>query len=159
MITASKERQISIAEWHALSQQGLVLPICIPLDGESMRPMIRRGRDPVTILPRRRPLRRGDVVLFEYPAGHYVVHRIYRIRGEQVQTLGDHCWYPDPWMPDSCVLGMAQRAERNGRSLPLNSASARAFGRCWMAMLPLRRLWWRSKDRICRIRKGWRIHS
>ncbi len=151
MITASEERRISIAEWHALAQQGIVLPMRIPLDGESMRPLIRRGRDLVTIVPLVRPLRRGEVVLFEYPAGHYVVHRVYRIRGERVQTLGDHCWYPDPWMPSSCVLGTAQKAERNGKCIPLSSAPARAFGFCWMSGLPLRRLWWRCKAFALRI--------
>ncbi len=155
MITASGERQISVAEWHALAQQGIVLRICIPLDGESMRPLIRRGRDPVTIVPLAGPLRRGEVVLFEYPAGRYVVHRVYRIRGERVQTLGDHCWYPDPWMPRSCVLGTAQKAERDGKCIPLSSAPARVLGCCWMAGLPLRRLWWRSKAFACRILKRW----
>ena len=103
MTEIMEERYLSIAQWYALCQSGTVLPMCIPLDGDSMRPLIRRRSDRVSIVPITRPLLCGDVVLFEYPAGRYVVHRIYRMRDDSVQTLGDHCWNPDPWMPDYCL--------------------------------------------------------
>ena len=158
MIVAAEEKFVSIAQWYALAQRGIVLPMCIPLDGDSMRPLIRRGLDPVSIVPLTRPLRRGDVVLFEYPAGRYVVHRVRGLRGGQVQTLGDHCWNPEPWLPRSCVLGLACRAVRDGKEIPLDTALARALGRIWMAGLPLRRLWWKSRAWARRVvhKLGWR---
>lgn len=149
--TAVEERDVSIAQWYELAQQGIVLPMHIPLDGDSMRPLIRRGRDPVTIVPLTRPLRCGDVVLFEYPVGRYVVHRVRRIREGLVQTLGDHCWNPDPWMPCTCVLGLVPRIQRNGRFIVLDSPIARGLGRIWMAGLPLRRLWWSGKGKAYRM--------
>lgn len=155
MTTAAEERSLSIAQWCALARQGVVLPMRIPLDGDSMRPLIRRNRDRVTIVPLARPLRLGDVVLFEYPAGRYVVHRVRRIRGEQVQTLGDHCWNPDAWMLRDCVLGMVVQAERNGRIIPLNHAPARVLGRIWMAGLPLRRAYWKCRACAGRILRRW----
>lgn len=158
MTEAAEERYFSIAQWYALCQSGTVLPMCIPLDGDSMRPLIRRGRDRVTIVPLSRPLLRGDVVLFEHPAGRYVVHRIYRTRDESVQTLGDHCWNPDPWMSQSCVLGLAIQFERDGRIHALDSDHARRMGRIWMKVLPLRRFWWKMRALAGRILRklGWR---
>lgn len=141
----AEERSLSIAQWRALALQGIVLPMRIPLDGDSMRPLIRRNRDRVTIVPLARPLRLGDVVLFEYPAGRYVVHRVRRIHGEQVQTLGDHCWNPDAWMPHTCVLGLAIQVERGKRTIPLDCPFMRALGRIWMALLPLRRGYWKAR--------------
>ena len=133
----AEERQVSIAQWHALAQRGTVLPMRIPLEGDSMRPLIRRGRDLLFFVPLARPLRRGDVVLFEAPPGRYVAHRVRRIKGSDVQTLGDHCWNPDPWIPSAAVLGMAT-VERGSRRIPLDSPLARALaGRC------LRRMGWR----------------
>ena len=158
MTETAEERCISIAQWRALAQRGVVLPMRIPLDGDSMRPLIRRGRDRVTIVPLSRPLRRGDVVLFEYPAGRYVVHRVYRMRDESVRTLGDHCWNPDPWMPRACVLGLAIQFERDGRTIRLDNRPARRMGRIWMAGLPLRRCWWKGRALAGRVLRklGWR---
>ena len=138
---AVEKRQLSIAQWRALAEDGTVIPMRIPLEGDSMHPLIRRGRDPVTILPLSRKLRRGDVVLFENPPGRYVVHRVYRLKDGAVQTLGDNCWNPDPWMAEKQVLGQAVQAERNGRKIPLDNRAARAFGRLWMALLPARRVY------------------
>lgn len=137
--SAVELRRMSIAQWHALARDGPAPPMCIPLEGDSMRPLIRRGRDRVTIVPLTRPLKRGDVVLFEFPTGRYVVHRVYRLRDGFVQTLGDHCWNPDPWMPERQVLGQVVQAERGRMRILLDSGAERAFGRLWMALLPLRR--------------------
>ena len=62
---AAEKRQMSIAQWRALAGEGTVIPMRIPLEGDSMRPLIRRGRDPVTIVPLSRALKRGDVVCFD----------------------------------------------------------------------------------------------
>ena len=158
MTEIMEERYLSIAQWYALCQSGTVLPMCIPLDGDSMRPLIRRRSDRVSIVPLTRPLQRGDVVLFEHPAGRYVVHRIYRMRDDSVQTLGDHCWNPDPWMPQSCVLGLATQFERDGRTFALDSDHARRMGRIWMKVLPLRRFWWKMRALAGRVLRklGWR---
>ncbi|MBR2942674.1 MAG: S24/S26 family peptidase [Clostridia bacterium] len=57
-------RSLGIEQWHALGQQGDRIPVTITLEGDSMRPLIRRGRDRVTIVPLDREIRKGDVVLF-----------------------------------------------------------------------------------------------
>ena len=155
---AAEERSLSIAQWRELAQNGTVLPMRIPLDGDSMRPLFRRGMDRVTFVPLDRPLKRGDVVLFEYPAGRYVAHRIFRISSEQMKTLGDHCWNPEPWLPGSAALGLAVLLERNGRRIRLDHPAARLLGRVWMACLPLRRGWWQCRALAgrCLREMGWR---
>ena len=157
-MNATETRLLTIPQWHELAQNGTVLPMRIPLDGDSMRPLIRRRSDRVSIVPLTRPLLRGDVVLFEHPAGRYVVHRIYRMRDDSVQTLGDHCWKPDPWIPQSCALGLAVLLERNGRRIRLDHPAARLLGRVWMAGLPLRRGWWQCRALAGRWLRGmgWR---
>ena len=40
---AAEKRQMSIAQWRALAGEGTVIPMRIPLEGDSMRPLIRRG--------------------------------------------------------------------------------------------------------------------
>lgn len=157
-MNAMETRLLTIPQWRELAQNGTVLPMRIPLDGDSMRPLIRRGRDRVTFVPLDRQLKRGDVALFESPPGRYVAHRVYRLKGNRAQTLGDHCRNPDPWLPVSAALGLAVLLERNGRRIRLDHAAARLLGRVWMAGLPLRRGWWQCRALAgrCLRRMGWR---
>ena len=71
----SQTREIPIRQWCEMAGQGAAPPVTIPLEGDSMRPLIRRGCDPVTIVPVCGELRIGDVVLFTLD-GRYVVHRL-----------------------------------------------------------------------------------
>lgn len=86
------------------------------------------------------------------------MHRVRRIKDSYVQTLGDHCWNPDPWMPTTAVLGVAVMVERAGLRIPLDNPLARVLGRVWMAGLFLRRGYWRCRSLAgkCLRKKGWR---
>lgn len=139
-------RSLSIEKWHQLELQGNMLPVTITLDGDSMRPLIRRGRDRVTILPVTRELRIGDVVLFRSAQGLYVVHRVWKLGDGCVQTLGDNCMKPDCWVPLESVWGQVVSLERFGRSWRLDNGMARAGGRIWMAIFPLRVLYKRCRQ-------------
>ena len=141
----SQTREIPIRQWCEMARQGAAPPVTIPLEGDSMRPLIRRGCDPVTIVPICGELRIGDVVLFTL-GGRYVVHRLRKIRGDRVQTLGDHCLSSEPWFPKEQVLGRAIRYRRNGRAHRLDTRPARFFGRIWMAAFPLRRAYMRLRS-------------
>ena len=130
-------RSIPMETWCELARKNTAPPVTICLEGDSMRPLIRRGCDPVTIVPRQRPLKRGDVVLFRL-GDRYIVHRVWKLQGDRVRTFGDNCWNPDPWIQDSQVLGAVVRYTRNDRSHRLDTPQARAWGRIWMAAHPIR---------------------
>lgn len=131
-------QSLDIEQWHALGLEGNMIPVTICLEGDSMRPLIRRGKDHVTIYPLMRPLRIGDVVLFRGGPKRYVVHRVWKLREGRVCTLGDNCWKPDGWMPLENVWGLVVRAERNGRVIRLDTRLARILGRIWMFLHPVR---------------------
>ena len=146
-------RTIPMETWCELARQGTAPPVTICLEGDSMRPLIRRGLDPVTIVPLSRELKKGDVVLFTLGGGRYVVHRVWKLKPEQVQTLGDNCWNPDPWFPREQVLGQVVKYVRNGRTHQLDTPRARAWGRAWMAIHPIRLCYKRLRalaGRCCR---------
>ena len=60
-----RRRSLPIDQWHEMGQAGDMIPVTIPLAGDSMRPLIRRNRDKVTIIPLNRELQIGDIVLFQ----------------------------------------------------------------------------------------------
>ena len=65
-------------------QQVVVAPV-----GESMRPMLRVGRDTVALSKIAGPLKPGDVALYERPNGALVLHRVMAVRPEGYAFLGD----------------------------------------------------------------------
>ena len=137
MTQETKTRSIPMEQWCALAREGAAPPVTICLEGDSMRPLIRRGKDPVTIVPLRRELMKGDVVLFRL-GERYVVHRVWQLKDGLVRTFGDNCWNPEPWFPGEQVLGQVVRYVRGGRTHRLDTPAARAWGRMWMAIHPIR---------------------
>ena len=138
-------RSIPLETWWALAAEGSAPPVTICLEGDSMRPLIRRGKDPVTIVPLSRPLEVGDVVLFHL-GERYIVHRLWRMQNGMVRTFGDNCWNPDPWIPQSQVLGLVVKYSRNGKVHRLDTQRAKAWGRLWMAIHPVRLCWKRLRS-------------
>lgn len=132
-------REISIEQWRRLVADGAELAVHIPLNGVSMQPLVRRLRDRVTIIPIRRPLRKGDIVLFQRADGVYVVHRLIAIGEQTVQTLGDNCPSPDSPIPVSSVLGIVTYVQRGKRRLHVDSSAWRLAGRIWSAIRPIRK--------------------
>ena len=114
-----------------------------------MRPLIRRGRDPVTIVPLQRTLKKGDVVLFNL-GERYIVHRVWRLKPGWVRTFGDNCWNPEPWFPEEQVLGQVVRFIRNGRTIRLDTPFARAWGRMWLSVHPIRKPYRRARSLAAR---------
>ena len=139
MTDCKQSRTIGIAAWCALAHEGSAPPVTICLDGSSMMPLIRRGKDPVTIAPLQREVKVGDVVLFTTGAERYVVHRVWKKQGDKIRTLGDNCLNPDPWITMDSVLGQAVLYRRNGRKHRLDTPAARLFGRVWLALYPVRK--------------------
>lgn len=144
MTQVSQKRTIPMEQWCAMAREGAAPSVTICLEGNSMRPLIRRGQDPVTIIPLNGPLQIGDVVLFRL-GGRYIVHRVRKLKADRVQTFGDNCIQPDPWIPIEQVLGLVVRYSRNGRSRRLDTPQARAWGRAWMALHPIRQCYMRLR--------------
>lgn len=137
---AEEVLDISVAEWHELSLNATDIPVTLRLNGCSMQPLIRKQKDIVTVVPVNRPVRTGDIVLFARSDGVYVIHRICKIKGGTVLTIGDNCVDFDAPMPASQVWGIAVSLERNGKKIRLDSSFSRACGRLRMATRPARLL-------------------
>ena len=150
MTQMNHTRTISIDAWCAMAKEGAAPAVTIPLDGTSMLPLIRKSVDPVTIIPLQRPLKRGDVVLFTTGEGTYIVHRVWKLRDGWVQTLGDNCVYPDPWIPCDKVLGQVIYFNRKTVRHRLDTVPARLWGRTWMLLFPLRKCCLKGKSLIRR---------
>lgn len=113
--------------------------VTLLLRGISMRPFLEDRRD-IAVLTAVKEIRKGDPVLAEDKPGHYVLHRIVDINGNNVTLRGDgninteHCTTAD-------IRASVKGFYRKGRK-KLDSTDGikwRTYSWIWMHLLPLRR--------------------
>ena len=135
---------MTVDEWMNLAEtfrdDGCEVPLHFYVTGVSMLPLLRSGKDKVTIISRKEPLKCGDIVLFRGVSSHakYVLHRVYKIKRDRVLTYGDGNRYPDYWMPLSNILGVVIQIERGAMIIKPQKGYWRLVGNMWMFMHPLR---------------------
>lgn len=138
-----KHQSISIQKWCEYAKSGIEFPVKIPLYGNSMEPLIRYKKDIVTVVPLKRELIPGDIVLFKRQDGIFVIHRIYKvnIQGRMVQTWGDNCFFPDQPVKLENVLGLVVCVDKNGKKYMLDTEKQRTKGVQWMNSVFKRKCW------------------
>lgn len=113
--------------------------VTIVLKGRSMRPFLEDGRDKGLIAKLHNP-KRGDVVLAEVRKGEYVLHRIMRIKGQNVTLMGDgnmsgeHCTLDDL---KGFAVGFYRKG--SGKLEKTNSAKWKIYSLVWTILYPIRR--------------------
>ena len=140
-----KIQGLTVIQWRQLTREGAWIPVRIQLNGCSMQPLIRKLRDHVTVHPLKRPLKRGDIVLFADDTGRYVVHRVWKLESDRVITLGDNCKQPDSPLTYDQIWGLITRLERGQIQINLDSGVSRLFGRAWMGLFPFRQLYYKTR--------------
>ena len=113
--------------------------VTLPLRGRSMRPFLEDGRDKA-LLRKPTAIEVGDAALAEITPGHYVLHRIVSISGEEVILRGDgnlgieRCRLSD-------VKATAIGFYRKGRETldRTDGRKWRIYSWWWTKLLPLRR--------------------
>lgn len=140
-MSASESVGLTVEEWCALVKRGASIPVTIPIMGTSMMPVIRYGVDLTTIVPLTRPPREGEIVLFRRRDGALIVHRVYQLLEDKVQTWGDNLRTPDVPVPREDVLGLVVSVRRGRRTVRLDTEEQRRRGIRWMHSPVRRRLW------------------
>ena len=113
--------------------------VTLRLRGFSMRPFLEDGRDKA-LLTKPVTIKKGDAVLAEVTPGHYVLHRVISIKGENVVLRGDgnigveRCSLAD-------IKGFAIGFYRKGRTKldRTNGLKWRVYSLVWTTLFPLRR--------------------
>lgn len=152
---------IPAAEWMAIMQplleQGHLLKISP--SGNSMRPLIVGGRDEVVLSASLgKKLKRGDIVLFSRDDGTYVLHRIYKIKGDQYIINGDsQTWTEGPVEP-SCIVAVAESVIHCGWKITCGNPGYRAFVGIWLFLRPVRPLLLGAMKAVYNL-ANWRTHT
>ena len=112
--------------------------VTFPVNGRSMLPFIVGGRDSVVLI-KPSALKRGDVILARVENGHFVIHRIVDIAGENVTLMGDgnlclreHCKVND-------VRAKVTHVVCGKKRISLESRRQQVKAKIWFWLLPVRR--------------------
>ena len=104
-----------------------------------MEPLFRTGRDMVVIKRREGECKKYDVVLYRYPSGKYVLHRIIRVRENEYIIRGDNTFIREH-IPKDRILGVLERFNRKGKSHTVNDRGFKIYSRLWNFIYPVRYL-------------------
>ncbi len=154
---AVKKLLLSGADVFPVAEQLLRdgLKVTFTVTGGSMWPLIRHNSDSVLLARLDRPARIGDIVLMHprLPVERYILHRVYKIRGDDCIALGDGCLAPDPPVPLECIIGRAEMIFRGKRSINCDAPGVRRLSGLWRFLLPVRPLLLRGIRAAGRLRR------
>ena len=113
--------------------------VTLRLKGYSMRPFLEDGRDKA-LLTRVEDPKVGDPVLAEITPGHFVLHRIIAMEGDDVTLRGDGN-LANEYCRRENVVGAVIGFYRKGRTKldRTDGRKWRAYSYVWMRLYPIRR--------------------
>ena len=140
----SKEKEnvvyetITLEQWQEAVKDIPDLAVQVPTRGVSMFPLLHAHNDSVKLVPFQRDIIIGDIIMFIRADGKEVVHRLFWMDEEMVQTIGDNCDRPDAKIPRSRVVGLVTHVCNRGRFIHVDTKFWRFFGRFMIWSNPVR---------------------
>ena len=107
--------------------------------GDSMKPLIRQGKDLLIIEKADGRLKKYDVPLYRRDSGQYVLHRILKVRENDYIICGDNRWQKEYGVTDRHIIGVLTSVVRNGNhAISVSSLRYRIYVHIWCDLFPLR---------------------
>ena len=118
--------------------------------GMSMLPMLKEGRDTVTISAPDSKLKKYDIILYRRANGKYVLHRIVGV-GETYTCIGDNQFVLEKGIEHEQVIAVCTSFTRGGKEHSVNAPFWRAYAVFWHYSRFPRRVLRAVKRRIVRL--------
>lgn len=115
--------------------------------GISMLPLIRQGRDSVTLEEIKKPLKRFDIVLYQRDDGKYILHRIVSV-GKTITCIGDNQFNYEKNLRHDQMLARVSAFSRGDKQYSVNYVPYRIYCVLWYITRPVRHLFAKVKARI-----------
>lgn len=148
------ERSVHMHELVLLMRESLAAGQTVRFSpkGISMLPMLRQGKDTVTLSSVTGPLRKYDIPLYRRDDGAYVLHRIVRA-GETYTCIGDNQYILEPGIRQDQIIAVVTSFSRGDREIPVTGLGYRVYVLLWHWSRPARRFAGRVKRKLKRMLK------
>ena len=129
---------VLLEEYRELLKDESVEALPLVISGNSMSPFLIHGRDTIYLSRLTRPVKRGDVLLYQRDSGAYILHRVYKIESDSFTMVGDAQTELEPGIRPEQVIAIMSSAERKGKKQAPGSFWWEFFEKVWIRMVPLR---------------------
>lgn len=85
--------------------------------GTSMLPLIRQGRDCVTLAKPSAPLKKGDIAFYLRDNGQYVLHRVVGVDNGRYTMCGDNQTAPEKGIDPRQIIGLVIKISVDGKQV------------------------------------------
>ena len=107
--------------------------------GNSMYPTLRHRKDVVHLVPASKPLKKGDLILYQRENGQYVLHRIVsNPKNGNFICCGDNQWEKEP-VSQKQVIAVTDGFIRGGKTYKNTFLYHRLWVGLWTCLFPVRR--------------------
>lgn len=122
----------------ALLDETTSVPLVI--SGNSMTPFLVHHRDTVYLSKASRPLKRGDMVLYQRDNGSYILHRVFRVQDapHTYTMVGDAQTMLEPGIRPDQIRALVTAVRRKDKLLKKGSFWWVFFEKIWIRMVPMR---------------------
>ncbi len=127
-----EERSFRMAEIVPLMQESLKNGQTVQFSprGISMLPMLRQGKDTVTLTSVTGPLKKYDIPLYQRDDGAYVLHRITKV-GETYTCIGDNQFVYEPGIRQDQIIAVVCGFSRDRKQISVENFGYRIYTRLW----------------------------
>jgi len=98
--------------------------------GTSMLPLLKGGRDTVTLISPTGKLKKYDIPLYQRKNGQYVLHRVVRV-GDTYTCIGDNQFVYEKGIEQGQIIGVCSSFVRKGRKISADAPSHRLYAIFW----------------------------
>lgn len=99
--------------------------------GISMLPLLRQGRDSVSLRRVDGPIRKGDILFYQRPDGSFVLHRVRAMTPEGLTMMGDNQTLAERGVSPDWVIGRVTRIFRDDKEVICDGFGYRLYRRLW----------------------------
>ena len=126
-----------LESYRDLLQTVEMLPLVVT--GNSMLPFLAHKRDTVYLTKIKKPLKVGDMVLYQRLNGEYILHRICRIKDKTYCMVGDAQTVIEPDITEEQLIAVVCKAQRKGKVQKPGCFWWFFFEKIWIRLVPFRR--------------------
>ena len=130
--------EVLLEEYRLLLADPQIQALPLIVSGNSMSPFLIHGRDTVYLSRLTRPVRRGDILLYQRGNGAYILHRVWKAGDGSYTMVGDAQTALEPGIRDDQIIAIVTAVERKGKRMAPGSFWWEFFEKVWIRMVPLR---------------------
>ena len=123
-----------------LAEEPRIEALPLVVSGSSMTPFLRHGQDTVFLSRLTRPVRRGDILLYQRRSGAYVLHRVWKVCSDSYTMVGDAQTVLEPGIRDDQIIALVTAVERRGKRCVPGDFWWEFYEKFWIRMVPARGL-------------------